>query len=293
MRVEDFFQDLSWALYVLIFLLVTVRAARRPTRAHLDMTLFFGVVTLIIALSALTAAVYPSNPPVALVGVTSSLLLALPHLLLRLVDDFTRVPRWVLRASAVGLVLSVLVVFVSPTPLPSAVALALVGYFVLVVVYDTWAFMGAARRGRGVTRRRMQAVAAGSACLGLVLLLAGVGVVVPAWAAVLDTLGRIGGLGSGVCYFIGFAPPTWLRRAWQEPELRTFLKRAASLPRLPDLESIIHELEHGAADSLGGSGASLGLWDAAAGVLEGCSLADLMNVPRNRAAITGAVRRRA
>src|SRR5919199_1825405 len=111
MRVEDFLQDVSWALYVLIFVLVAVRAAGRPTRAHLDMTLFFGVVVLIIVLSAVTAAVYPTNPPPALVSVTGSLLLALPHLLLRLVEDFTRVPKLLLRASAAGLVLSVLAIF--------------------------------------------------------------------------------------------------------------------------------------------------------------------------------------
>src|SRR5919199_3996639 len=118
MRVEDFLQDLSWALYVLIFLLVAVRAARRPTRAHLNMTLFFGVVTLIIVLSAFSAAVYAGQPPPQLVALATSLLLSLPHLLLRLVEDFTRVPTWVLRASAGGLAISVLAVFLAPTPLP-------------------------------------------------------------------------------------------------------------------------------------------------------------------------------
>src|SRR5919202_1294623 len=197
MRVEDFLQDLSWALYVLIFLLVAVRAARRPTRAHLDMTLFFGVVAVIIVLSAASQVLYATRPPPQLLALTSSLLLGLPHLLLRLVEDFTRVPKWVLRASAAGLVLSVLLIFLAPTPLPSGLALALMTYFVVVVVYDTWAFVRAAQRGRGVTRRRMQAVAAGSGCLALVLLLAAVGLVVPAWAEAVDILGRIGGLASG------------------------------------------------------------------------------------------------
>ena len=47
-------------------------------------------------------------------------------------------------------------------------------YFVLVIAYDTWAFAREARRTSGVTRRRMQAVAVGTACLGLILVLAGV-----------------------------------------------------------------------------------------------------------------------
>ena len=270
MRVEDLLQDLSWGLYVLIFVLVAVRAARRPTRAHFDMALFFGAATLIIILSAVSAAVYPAGsagPPSLLMGITSSLLMALPHLLLRLVEDFARVPVWLLRASAAGLALSVLAIFVSPTPMPAPTGLLLVAYFVLVVGYDTSAFVRAAQRGRGVTRRRMQAAAAGSACLGLLLLLAGLGLVIPDLAAVLDEVSRVAGLASAVCYFVGFAPPTWLRRAWQEPELREFLGRAASLPRLPDMRSIVRELERGAADAVGGSGAALGVWDPAAGVL--------------------------
>ena len=75
------------------------------------------------------------------------------------------------------------------------------------------------------------------------------------------------GLVSGISYFLGFATPTILRRAWQEPELRAFLGRAASLPRLPDTRAIIRELERGAAGSIGAPQASIGLWDEGAGAL--------------------------
>ena len=46
-------QFVSWALYIVIFVTVLVRVIRRPTPAHLDMALFFGVVALLIILSAL------------------------------------------------------------------------------------------------------------------------------------------------------------------------------------------------------------------------------------------------
>ena len=80
-------------------------------------------------------------------------------------------------------------------------------------------------------------------------------------------LARVGGLASGVCYYAGFAPPTALRRAWQEPELRTFLRHAARLPRLPDTPAVLAELRAGVGRSLGAPGAAIGLWDATAGVL--------------------------
>jgi signal transduction histidine kinase len=108
----------------------------------------------------------------------------------------------------------------------------------------------------------MQAAAAGSLCLTLALVVAGLGIGLSNFAGLWEELGATVGLASGVCYFAAFAPPTWLRRAWQEPELRAFLASAASLPRLPDLRTMVHELERGAAAALGAPAASIALWDA-------------------------------
>ncbi len=71
----------------------------------------------------------------------------------------------------------------------------------------------------------------------------------------------------GIGYFLGFAPPLWLRRAWQAPELRPFLGRAANLPRLPDTAAIVAELDRGASAALGAPVAGILLWDEAAGGL--------------------------
>jgi signal transduction histidine kinase len=66
---------------------------------------------------------------------------------------------------------------------------------------------------------------------------------------------------------IGFAPPRALRRAWQEPELRAFLGRAATLPRLPTTTAIVQALEHGAATAVGAPNARIGSWDQATNTL--------------------------
>src|SRR2546430_2615242 len=83
------------------------------------------------------------------------------------------------------------------------------------------------------TRRRLQAVAGGSLCLGLTILLAGISAALPAWAAWWTVLGNLLALASGLGYVIGFAPPAWLRQAWQGPELRAFLGCAARRSHLP------------------------------------------------------------
>src|SRR5438034_510358 len=72
-------------------------------------------------------------------------------------------------------------------------------------------------------------------------------------------IGQVLGLLSALAFFVGFTPPPFLRRAWQAPELRDLLTRAASLPRLPTTIDIVRELERGAAGATGAS-ARIGLW---------------------------------
>jgi len=49
----DQLQYLSWLLYLFVFVAVLARTIRRPTPAHLDMTLFFGAVAILIVFAIL------------------------------------------------------------------------------------------------------------------------------------------------------------------------------------------------------------------------------------------------
>lgn len=266
MRAEELFQRLAEVLYTVILLAVLVQAVRRPLRANFDVALFFGATGVIVALSALLATLRIPTPAAA--GTLEAvLLMALPYLLLRLVADFMDVPIALLRGAEVGLVLAIAVLVLVPSPLPLTLTLALVAYFVGVSLYASSAFVRGARRSGGVTRRRLQAVALGSLFLALDILVAGVGAAMPDQSAIWGMLGPLFGMASGIAYLLGFAPPTWLRRAWQEPELRAFLGRAATLPHMPNTQVIVAELERGAAAALGASGATIGLWNGDADTL--------------------------
>ena len=267
MSADDLLQIITQVLYVVIFVVVGLQALRRPLRANIDIALFFGVTALIIAIGWVSRAlnVESEQQPRLLMVVTSSMLMALPYLLLRLVDDFADVPRWLLHAAEAGLALAV-VGLALISPLPAGLALLYVLYFVALQVYAVAAIVREARRSNGLTRRRLQAVAAGSLCLGLVIFFAGVALAAPGdfiWTEISQILAMI----SALAYFIGVAPPAFLRHAWQEPELRAFLGRAATLPRLPDTPAIVRALEEGAADSVGAPHATIALWDDEAGVL--------------------------
>jgi signal transduction histidine kinase len=253
-------QYLSWLLYLVVFVRVLVRTLRRPTPAHVDMTLFFGLVAVLIVLTTLTSKVHLDLAWVENV-LTPATAAALGYLLLRLVHDFSHVPTLLMRTVEIGMLASIAAIVYMPQPMPAALALGLVMYLVLVIAYDSLAFARQARRSRGVTRRRMQAAAAGSVCLDLTLIAAGASVASPELPPSWDQLSAALGLASGACYFVGFAPPTWLLRTWQDPEVRAFLSRVTSLARLSDMRDVVLELEYRAADALGATAARIALWD--------------------------------
>jgi signal transduction histidine kinase len=249
----------SQAIYVLLFLIVGTQALRRPQRATWDIALFFGASALIVLELQFVALTGATSP--LLSAIVGTLALALPYLLLRLVADFAHVPLALLRGAEVGLILIAVALFLAPEPTPLPLVLVLVAYFVVLAAYGALAFVRAARRSVGVTRRRLEAVAAGTVFLGADVVTAGLGALLsPAEVPLVTAIGQLLGLLSAIAYFVGFAPPRILRRAWQEPELRAFLQSAASLPRLPQTAAIVRALQDGAAAAIGAR-AAIGLYD--------------------------------
>jgi len=251
---------LTQAIYVLIFLLMTWTALRRRTRTSVDIALFFGAIAIAIVESRIVTTFGVSQVEL-ITDIVALLVIAMPYLLLRLVDDFSNVPAVVNRLAEAGLVLSAIAFVATEGTAPPPILIAVVLYFAALSTYSAVAFVRAGRRSAGVTRRRLQAVAAGTVLLGVAILVAGFAPLLPASLAGLPTgLTQALALASAIAYFIGFAPPQILRRAWQEPELRAFLRRAASLPRMPETRSIVRALQDGAGSTLGAR-AAIGLFD--------------------------------
>ena len=266
MTALDLISLLTQAIYVAIFLVVLWSVLRQPTRTNIDIVLFFGAISIAIIESRVVAALRLQLVDLV-TDIVALLIVALPYLLLRLVDDFSDV-RWVVkRLAEVGLAVTAVAFIAIEGTIPPQILLPVVLYFAALSAYCAIAFVRAARRSTGVTRRRLQAVAAGTLLLGAAILIAGLTPLVPAeLAGVPSGLTQVLALASAMAYFIGFAPPQVLRRAWQEPELRAFLRRAASLPRLPDTPSIVRALQDGAGSTLGAR-ATIGLFDPETGTL--------------------------
>ena len=251
-------------IFVGIFFGVAIRAARDRRRGDVDTALLFGSLAVVVVEGALVAAL-GVDPPAWLSTAVLTLVMAVPYFLLRLADDFTGVRPWIMRAALAGFVLVPVIDAAGGTPLPRWVLLYLVGYFAACGIYAGVRFVGEARRAHGVAHQRMRAAAAGSLTLGAAILAAGVFQIVA--PAVGGSVTQLLALFAAIAYAAAFSPPTLLRRAWREPELRRFLARTAQSSATADAGVRIAELEASAAAAMGASRAVIGLWDAADGVL--------------------------
>lgn len=246
-------------LFVGLFLVVLAHAVRRPTRATVDTALLFGSIAAAVAVSvvATAAGVSASAPTRPIVLLLFNLA---PYAMIRLVDDFSGTPRYMLHVGAVMYLAIAALGFALPTQ-RELVQLSIIAWFLGVGGYAAFAFALESRRTRGITRRRMRAVATGAvAFIGAVVLLFLNGMT-SADGIALDVSAQLAALVAVIAFFIGFAPPGWIRRAWREPDLRRFLESSTRLVSVADEVAAMTELQKAAAAAAGADGASIGVAD--------------------------------
>src|SRR5690242_6881251 len=129
MTATQLIQYLSWALFVLVCLRVTIKAIIEPRRTTVDIALLFIVPSIIITLDVAVAFGLLQLSPL-LNATNTTLILVMIYLLLRLVDDFSNVPRWLMRASEAALVLLVIGAFTFARSQPSWLTVAMLLYLI-------------------------------------------------------------------------------------------------------------------------------------------------------------------
>ena len=246
-------------LFVGLFVVVAWRAVRARSRATFDTALLFGSIAAVLGISRLAAAAEIVESA-AIIGVLLLLLNLAPYAMLRLVDDFSGTPRWVQVAGAAAYLIVAALGFTFQVA-PQLVELATIAWFVAVGGYAATAFIRESGRTRGITRHRMTAVAAGVILfIGAIVTVLTGALVAPA-NPVLGILGQVAALAAVLSFFGGFAPPSWIRRVWREPDLRNFIERSIHVVSIADDRRAIVELQQAAAAAFGATGASIGLAD--------------------------------
>ena len=237
MSAAELIRIVSDALFLFVFVGSLGLAIRVRRRAAIDATLMFGSLAFVILEGELSRA-FGVKLPELVTDVLVVVLLAVPYLFLRLVDDLSTVPRAATRLALAGFVATSAAFILWSAPYPPPLIVATVLYFGGLEIYGGILLVRASSHVTAVPRRRLQAAAVGSLLLGLTLLVALLQQVTP----VAESVTRILVLLSAVSYLAAIAPPRMLRRAWLEPELRAFLARIASISPDEDRPKIVAEL---------------------------------------------------
>ena len=238
-------------LFIGLFAAVLWRALKHPSRAAWDTVLLFGSIAAVVVLARVGELLGLGEQP-WLIGLILLLLAVAPYAMLRLVDDFSRTPRWMLLAGGPGLAIIGVLGFVIFGAAPQLYEIIAIAWFLGVGGYAALAFGRAAIASRGITKRRMTAVAIGT-LLFIAAIVIGLADVL---AETVDLAGlpQIIALFAAIAFFLGFAPPTWIRRAWREPDLRNFLERSIHLPTVTDERRAVVEIQNAAAGAFGAVG---------------------------------------
>ncbi|MBK8905871.1 MAG: GAF domain-containing sensor histidine kinase [Anaerolineaceae bacterium] len=224
-------------------LLALANLARFRDHTRLDIAL----VMLSVAL-ALTPPTWYHN--IALLELTPSTLalVAHPYLLLRLVRHFRRLRPIISRLALVGMVLTGLVMTFSSGL--NLFWLIVSAYFIGVEGYAISAFIRSARVSSGVSRWRLLLIA-----LGILTLLLAILTFIP-FRETLTTNSLLFfapitlTIAAGAAFYLGFAPPRWLRKYWQLRELNYFLHAVPAQYAGMELAYVVEYLCHFAARSV-------------------------------------------
>ena len=256
---DPLLQFVTRGVFVLVFCLTLLDFLRWRDLPHLEVAALFSGFLLVIGLQVVTD-LTAIAPPSWATNAALLAFLAQPYLLLRFLGQFRPVPRPQLAVATVGLVLSwgILVAF-SSEELPSWGMLVVVGAFTYVEGYATLEFVRTALVHRGIGQRRLVAVALGSGCLAGVIGAAGATAMIPSAAWVLKPLMDLAALGSALAYWVGLAPPRWLRRIWQGQEIQRFLIGLAGQSGGERVAAVLEYLGPAAARATGGKAAVIGL----------------------------------
>ena len=252
----DVLTILTQSLLVLIAVLTAADWIRQRGRVRLKISLLFLSLASSILIGLLTDLGFQVGQAGRLISLAG--MLAHPFLLLWLLSDLYPVGRLALLAAAAGLAALLLAFSLAAEAAPPALVGLAVAYFASIEVAAALLILRLARIRQGVLRRRMVLVAAGSGLLAAAIMLLGLMVLLqlpPAWGqAGLAVLASA----SAICYYLGFVPPGWLRRAWLLNELERFLSSASALAQDSDARKLIELLTEAAERATGSSASMLG-----------------------------------
>ena len=250
--------ELSFAA-VFIGALVSVLRGRDPLA--FDVVLVFSGIFVVFILQVLVAIFGPL--PIVFSVIALSLLFAQPFLTLRLTGHVRSLPRWLLPAAGIALILTLvpfmaLALFAPNAPASRPMALGAILVFGITEVVAAGYLALEARRRVGSARVRLALASVGTAAFAIAILLAG---------AISSTQSSGSGntgsglvfqllaLFAGLAYIVAFLPPVRLRQLWQATASYRYGQEMLSAPPSDDADALWARLAAATAEIAGSEAA--------------------------------------
>jgi PAS domain S-box-containing protein len=258
MTANELLSFITQLFLILLGVVTTADYLRHRDATRRDVALVFGSLSVPV-LIPIIAGISGATTPRWLSVISSAALIAQPYLLLRLVQYFRAKSTKLMRAALISMVISWVAVVIFAPPQPPIMSLLIIAYFVGINGYTMIAFVRGALRTTSIIRQRLRFAAAGSGLLALALLIAGVTIVVPAMTELAGLVVQVTAIACAVAFYVGFAPPRWLRHMWQLTELSGYLTQIGrkSIGERVDVAEIMAELVDVANRAVGGMAAAI------------------------------------
>ena len=232
-------QETLTLLIQLFFWGLALLALASLVRFHDSARLDIALVMISIAM-ALMPPDWFQNISILSLTPASLAIVAHPFLLLRLVQHFRGIRPFIQRLALAGMIISGIILATSSDI--NYFSLIVLVYFITIEGYAVTAFLRAARVSSGVSRWRLNLVA-----LGILTLLLAIVTFIPVRQffetdALLAFVPISLTLMAGGAFYLGFAPPRWLRKYWQLRELNFFLHAVPAQYAGMELDNVVQYL---------------------------------------------------
>jgi PAS domain S-box-containing protein len=194
----------------------------------------------------------------AAVIVNDAALVFEPYLLLRLVGYLRPISRRLIRFSLFGMIYTGAAVLIFEPDIPPLIGLPTIAYFGAANLYAMRIFIRGALQTSGVVRHRLRFAASGSGLLALLVALL-LATLIPDLKEFATFLVLITVIACICAFYAAFAPPRWLRRAWQNDELNKHLHYIGSITAngRPATEQVMEAMCQAANRMVNGIGAAI------------------------------------
>lgn len=222
MTADQLLNLISRGFIVALGVLTALEYFRHPNQIRRDVALLFAVFAIPVGLSLLSASGAVTLPSWAL-GLSTLSLLFEPLIIIRLLRYLRPVPRWMLPGMLVTTLFLLVLSIVISTSARSVVVGAMYLLLIVANIYALGSFVRGAFSTTGLPRRRLRFIAIGSLVLVIITIALEIQSLLPQLRPAIGLLNHFAIIAGVSAFYLGFAPPRWLRRLWQLNELNEYL----------------------------------------------------------------------